>query len=149
MLGLEDYLLFVFALSVAVNALSALMFFTRVLWPPAAEAAGNTLLLLGLPAAALAVVAIVSGISTLYWVALLVYVAFCAFDLYLDVIRRIEFRNPRRPEILVPFLVLYYVALLGMWASLWSLGFGYWLASGGTFLLTVGGSTYALEKGVG
>lgn len=148
-MSLNWYLLLVFILSLLANVLSLLMFLARVHWPGVAGLLGNLALAMGVPALVVAIVGALAGLGVMFWLMPLLYAAFCLFGLIVDVILNVEFRQPRRPAILVPFLVLFYVSLIGMWGMLWQLGFVPWALVGVVYFGMLGSSFYALGKGVG
>lgn len=145
----EQFLLGVFALATSANLVSATMFWARVRRPAWARPLGVAAIALGVPALALAVAGATSGISWTRWLFPLLYTVFAAVTLLLDFILKVEFRQPRRPRILVPFLILYYFPLVAMWGMLWDLGLGYWAVNGLSYLTMVAASLYAVRKGAG
>ncbi|HCB50121.1 MAG TPA: hypothetical protein DEP47_11505 [Chloroflexi bacterium] len=146
---METYLLLIFLLANSINILSILMFIARVKWPKNADLFGYLAILMGLPALALAVIGAIQGFGISFGLAPLLYAAFTLFALIVDVILKIEFRNPRRLVILLPFLLFYFVPLMMMWGMMWLLGLGFWIITGVTYFATVVASFYALNKGVG
>jgi hypothetical protein len=144
-----QFLLGVFALATAVNLVSAAMFWARVHRPGWATPLGVVAILLGLPALALTVAGAMGDISWTRWLFPLLYAVFAAVTLLLDFILKVEFRSPRRPSILVPYLILYYFPLVAMWGMLWDLGFGYWAANGVSYFAMVATSLHAVRKGAG
>lgn len=74
---------------------------------------------LGLVMAVLAVPAAVAGVGLAlggspWWVGPAAYVAFVCLMLVVDYVRPVEFRSPSRPMILVPYLVLFFGAIVLM-----------------------------------
>ncbi len=145
----ERFLFGVFALATSVNLVSAAMFWARVRRPRWATPLGVVAILLGIPALVLAVAGAMSGISWTRWLFPLLYAVFAAVTLLLDFILKVEFRQPRQPQILVPYLILYYFPLVAMWGMLWDLGFAYWAANGIGYFVMVWASLWAVRKGVG
>ena len=148
-MSLDTYFWWIFIVANAVNLLSAAMFITRVRLPERTGLFGNLALLMGLPAAILAVLGMANQVGLMTWLMPLLYAGFSVFGLLVDVILKIEFRQPRRPAILVPFLLLFFISLIGMWGMLWNLGVLPWAITGLTYFAMVGASFYALGKGVG
>jgi hypothetical protein len=146
---METYLLLIFLLANSINILSIFMFIARVKWPKNADLFGYLAILMGLPALALAVIGAIQGFGISFGLAPLLYAAFTLFALIVDVILKIEFRNPRRLVILLPFLLFYFVPLMMMWGMMWLLGLGFWIITGITYFAMVVASFYALNKGVG
>ena len=146
--SVSTYLSVVFGLANSANVLSTLMFLARVHRPHLAGLFGRLAIALGLRALIMGIWGLAShGIA--YSLPPLLYAQFAAFALVVDVIRKIEFRQPRRPGILIPFLSLFYVSLMTLWGMTWSLGVGYWAVTGLTYLATVASSLYAVKRGVG
>ncbi|NIS83077.1 MAG: hypothetical protein GTO14_23400 [Anaerolineales bacterium] len=149
MITIDQYLLFVFIVSVLINLASTLMFLSRVHRPEYTNPLAIFAIILGLPALVLMMLGVTNDFGIAYWIMPLLYVVFSVFALSVDFIWKIEFRQPRRLEILIPFLLLYFVSLIGMWGMLWNLGLVYWVISGVTYFSMVASAIYALRKGVG
>ena len=154
-ISLTVYLWAIFGVCTLANLFIAAMFYCRVKRPERAKLWGILSLLMGVPALLLALGGLLGGYSSayeggaLYWLAPLIYAAFCLLDLFLDYILHIEFRNPRRSAILAPYLVLFYVGLMMMWGMLWNLGVLPWAIAGLSYFAMVWASIYALRNGVG
>jgi hypothetical protein len=145
----EQFLLGVFALATSANLVSAAMFWARVRRPAWSRPLGVAAIALGAPALALAVAGATSGISWTRWLFPLLYAIFAAVTLLLDFILKVEFRQPRRASILVPFLILYYFPLVAMWGMLWDSGLVYWAVNGASYLAMLFLSLWAVRKGAG
>ncbi|MCP4164264.1 MAG: hypothetical protein GY759_00025 [Chloroflexi bacterium] len=145
----ELYLRLISALANAINLLSAAMFLARVYRPGWANTWGLLAILMGVPALLLTLYGMSIDVSFLSWLMPLLYAVFAVLTLVLDYILKIEFRNPRRTAILAPFLLLFYIPLIGMWGMTWDLGLGYWIINGITYFIMLGSSFYALRRGVG
>ena len=61
----------------------------------------------------------------------------------------VEFRSPVRIEILVPYLVLFFGAILLMGLPMYSLDRRLWLVTVATTVLLLGAMGVAMRKGVG
>lgn len=146
---LEAYLFWIFILSVLINTLSTLLFLGRIYWPAQTKLLGASTIALGLPALALALRAAFDGLAFGYWFFPSLYAIFAVFALVVDFILDIEFRQPRRLGILIPFLLLYFASLIGMWGMLWNLGIVYWAIAGITYFAMVFSSVYVARKGYG
>jgi hypothetical protein len=145
----ERFLLGIFALATTVNVVAGGMFLARIYRPRWASPLGVVAILLGVPALALALAGAASGVSWTRWLFPLLYAVFAVVTLLLDFILKVEFRAPRRPRILVPYLILYYFPLVAMWGMLWDLGLVYWAVNGASYLGMVFASLWAVRKGVG
>jgi hypothetical protein len=146
---METYLLLIFLLSNSINILSFLMFISRVNWPDRADLFENLAIFMGVPSLILAIIGALQGFGVSFSLAPLLYSAFALFALVVDVILKIEFRNPRRMVILLPYLLLYFAPLMMMWGMIWLLGSVFWAITGLTFLAMVIASFYSLNRGVG
>ena len=152
-ISLTFYLWAIFVVSTLSNLFSAAMFYCRVKHPQRAGLWGILSLAMGIPALLLAVAGLLSGYTSayaggaLYWIAPLIYAAFCLLDLLLDYVFHIEFRQPPRPVILAPFLLLFYLGLMMMWGMLWNLSLLPWIFAGLCYFAMVAASIYALRNG--
>ncbi len=152
-MDIDQYLLYIFVITVLINLFAMLMFLGRVHWPQLgpqpAGLFGILALVMGIPALMMVIVGIKHQFSFSFWLMPLLYTIFCVISLFLDIIWKIEFRQPRRLEILIPFLLLFFLSVIGMWGMLWNLGFLYWGITGVMYFLMLGSSIYASRKGVG
>lgn len=146
---LQSFLWAVFGVALPANVFCALMYWARVRRPERAALWGGLALLLGIPALVIALLGMLNNLGALYWLMPLLYALFCAVCWALDYWLKIEFRRPRRPVILVPFLILFYVPLIGMWGMLWGLSFLPWALAGLAYFANLGGAAYAGRRGVG
>jgi len=125
------------------------LFLSRVKKPSISRKIGIFSISLGIPTLLLAIFNLCLLREWYYWVFPLLLVSFLAFTLYVDYIKRIEFRNPRKLSILIPFLILFYVSAILMWGLTWILGLVYGAITGITYFLQVFGAIYAGKHGVG
>jgi hypothetical protein len=61
----------------------------------------------------------------------------------------IEFRDPRRPEILIPYLVLFFGSIVLMGAPMLRIDKRLWAVTAATSALLLGSMFWALSRGVG
>jgi hypothetical protein len=146
---LEEYLLGIFILAVLINVLSTFLFLGRIYWPAQTRVLGAITIGMGVPTFALGLAAALQGYELGYWLFPMLYSAFAVFALIVDYILDIEFRQPRRLGILIPFLLLYFISLIGMWGMLWNLGIVFWAVAGLTYFAMVASSIYAARRGYG
>lgn len=103
--------------------------------------------------AAPALVALVAFVESRAGVVLslgpVVYVLFVALMLAVDYVAPLEFRSPPRYGILVPYLVLFFAAILLMGLPMFTLNRSYWLVTVATSVLLLMSMVVALRKGVG
>jgi hypothetical protein len=135
----------------AVNLLQAAGFLSRV---RSGSMAVNHLL--GYIIAALAIPTIVAliglgraGARWLHWIGPVVFLVFVVFMLVVDYARPVEFRSPMRHEILVPFLVLFFGAILFMGLPMFRMNRPFWLVTVATSVLLLVSMGIAMRKGVG
>jgi hypothetical protein len=110
---------------------------------------GYVMIALAVPAAVALVAFLLAGAGWLYWLGPAVYLAFVAFEVVVDYVRPVEFRSPRRPEILVPYLLLFFGAILLMGLPMFYLDRGLWLVTVVTTVLLLTSMGIAMRKGVG
>ncbi|NIV30251.1 MAG: hypothetical protein GWN58_12365, partial [Anaerolineae bacterium] len=113
----------------AVNLLQAAGFASRVYTGSQRinRILGYVMIALAIPAAVALVAFLRSGAGWLYWIGPMVYLAFIAVEIVVDYARPVEFRFPRRPEILAPYLLLFFGAILLMGLQMFNLNRGLWL----------------------
>jgi len=135
----------------AVNVLQAAGFLSRV---RTGSMAINHIL--GYVIAALAVPAIVAlaafwrvGANWLQWIGPLVYVIFVALMIAVEYLWPVEFRSPARYGILVPYLLLFFGAILLMGLPMFRMDRQLWLVTVMTTILLLGAMGIAMRKGVG
>ena len=135
----------------AVNVLQAAGFLSRLITGTLAvnHLLGYVMMALAVPAA-LAVVAFYRArAGALQWVGPLLYLAFIALMVAVDYLWPVEFRSPMRPSLLVPYLVLFFGAILLMGLPMYRLDRRLWLVTVATTILLVGSLVLAMNAGVG
>jgi len=116
-------------------------------WRPALERRyGWVIYALGVAAVLLAVVFALAGQPWLPVVAFLLYAVWAAFGFYVDVYRKIEWRNPLRLPVLLPYVLLFIACQLAFWIPLWYVGRGYWIAYGVFYSVNTGLNFYSHRK---
>jgi hypothetical protein len=133
----------------SINVLTFLMFISRVHWEKTASVFGFIALLFSIPAFIIFIANLREKKPFFSWFPALVFVAWAVMDIIVDYVYKIEFRNPMRPALLAPFLILFYFSIAGMSFSFWRTNFFYWLISGITCALNLFGAVYALLNGKG
>jgi len=97
-----------------------------------------------------AIVAFVrAGTGWRHWVGPVVYLAFVALMVVVDYVWPVEFRSPTRYGILVPYLLLFFGAILLMGLPMFRLDRRLWLITVATTVLLLGSMGVAMRKGVG
>lgn len=135
-----------FGLANAINVVVALMFWARLMRPAAEDRYGMVSIALGVPAAALGTAGILTDQPPLAWLVVVGWAAFALMAWLVDHVVAVEFRSPRRLGILVPFLVLFYVPLLGMAIVQLSNGVVPWAITSVTFLGAFGLSLWSARS---
>jgi phosphatidylserine synthase len=136
----------------AVNLLQAAGFISRVRTGGSMainHILGYVMIALAVPAAVALVAFVLAGAGWLYWLGPALYLAFIALEIVIDYVRPVEFRSPRRPEILVPYLLLFFGAILLMGIQMFNLDRGLWLVTVATTVLLLTSMGIAMRKGVG
>jgi len=139
----EFFIINIFNLSVFA------LFLSRVKKPEVSRKIGIFTIVLGIPTLIIAIINVILQRNWWYWVFPLLLVAFLLFTLIVDYIKKVEFRNPRKLSILIPFLILFYVSLILMWGLTWALGVFYGAITAITYFLQLFGAYYAGKHGVG
>lgn len=133
----------------SINILTFFLFVSRVKWPAIENNLGIATLLLSIPLLFAGTYNLIINRTLLFWGPSLIYVAWAILAFIVDFRLKIEFRNPPKAKILVPFLMLFYVSIGGMALSMWRVNFYLWLISGITTALNIYGSIYAARHGKG
>ncbi|MGB2982463.1 MAG: hypothetical protein WBC63_01220, partial [Candidatus Bipolaricaulia bacterium] len=115
----------------AVNLLQAVGFISRV---PTGSMAVNHLLgrvMIGLavPAAVALVAFVRAGAGWRHWIGPGVYLAFVAMMVVVEYVWPVEFRSPMRYDVLVPYLVLFFGAILLMGLPMFRMNRPLWLVT--------------------
>lgn len=135
----------------ALNLLQAVGFLSRVRTGSMEinHVLGYAIIALAIPSA-LALIAFWR--ATAGWLHLIgptVFLAFVAFMVAVDYVWSVEFRFPVRTGILVPYLVLFFGAILLMGLPMFRLDRRLWLVTVATTVLLLGSMCVAMRKGVG
>jgi hypothetical protein len=135
----------------AVSLLQAAGFLSRV--PTGSRAINHVLgyimIALALPAALALVAFVRAGAGWRQWIGAAAYLAFIAYMVVVEYIRPIEFRSPARAGILVPYLVLFFGAILLMGLPMYRLDRRLWLVTVGTTVLLLAAMGVAMRAGAG
>lgn len=144
---LLDLTLF-FIINIANFIISAI-FISRVKKPGFEHILGIFYMMLGIPTLIVAISNLIFLREWWFWIFPLLFLIFIIFELIIDYVKKIEFRNPRNKTILIPYLILYYVSIILMWGLTWTLGILYGAITGISYFLQLGCSIYANKQGVG
>jgi hypothetical protein len=144
---LSDLILF-FVINSA-NVTISIIFISRVKKPGLEHGIGIVYIALGIPTVIIIIFNIIFQREWWFWIFPSLFLIFIIFELIVDYIIRIEFRNPRNIRILVPYLIMYYVSIILMWGLTWTLGVLYGAITGITYFIQLGCAIYAGKHGVG
>ena len=135
----------------AVNLLQGAGFLSRVITGSQRinRLLGLVMIALAIPAAVTLVAFLRSGAGWLHWLGPAVYIVFVVVEILVDYALQVEFRAPRRPEILVPYLLLFFGAILLMGLQMFHLNRALWLVTVVTTVLLLASMVVAMRKGVG
>ena len=135
----------------AVNVLQAAGFLSRVRTGDMAanHRLGYVIIALAVPATLALVAFGRARAGWLQWAGPLVYVAFVALMVVVDYVLPVEFRAPMRYSILVPYLLLFFGAILLMGLPMFRMDRRLWLVTVATTILLLGAMGTAMRKGVG
>lgn len=139
----EFFIINIFNLSVFA------LFLSRVKKPEVSSKIGIFTIILGIPTLIIAIINFILLREWWYWIFPLLFVVFLLFTFIVDYIKKVEFRNPRKLSILIPFLILFYVSIILMWGLTWALGVTYGAITAITYILQLFGAYYAGKHGVG
>ena len=135
----------------AVNLLQAAGFLSRL--PSGSRAVnhilGYVMIALVVPAALALAAFIRAHAGALHWIGPAVYIAFTVMLIVVDFAWPVEFRSPQRPAILVPYLVLFFGAILLMGLPMFRLNRQLWLVTVATTVLLLASMGIAMRQGVG
>lgn len=84
-----------------------------------------------------------------WWIGPAVFDVFVVLMLVVDYLRPVEWRHPARPAILVPYLLLFFGAILLMGIPMYSLNRGLWLVTVATTAALLTAMVVAIRQGNG
>ena len=135
----------------AVNVLQAVGFLSRVSTGSMAinHLLGRVIIALAIPSIVAIVAFVRAAAGWRHWIGPSGYLAFVALMVVVDYAWPVEFRSPMRYGILVPYLVLFFGAILLMGLPMFRLNRQLWLVTVATTVLLLGSMGIAMNKGVG
>jgi len=135
-----------FWVATTTNLIGTGYFITRVHAPAAAPYFGTGTELMGIPTLALSIADIAYKKTDFGTWAGIGYATWALGAATMDHILKLEYRNPVKPAILVPYVVGYYLAIGSLSAAQYRNGYLPWAIAGGTCLLDIAASFYARAK---
>ena len=135
----------------AVNVLQAIGFLSRIRTGSMAinHLLGYAIIVLAIPSILVLIAFVRATAGWLHWIGPAVFLAFIAFMVIVDYAWLVEFRSPARIGILVPYLVLFFGAILLMGLPMFRLDKRLWLVTVATTVLLFSSMGVAMRKGVG
>lgn len=147
MTSAADWLLFASVL--LINLGSAAVFWARVRRPHWVATASLIVISAALPVAIVGLLNALAGRSIAHWGIPLGYVIWAVGAYLVDHRLKIEYREPRRPLVLGPYLVLFYISVIALWALTWPLGVWAWLPTTASYVLHIAAMIDAQARGRG
>jgi len=134
-----------------VNILQSIGFLSRVVTGSRAinHLLGYGIIALSIPAVFIILAFLRSRAGWRHWIGAAVFIMFVVFMVMVEDIWQIEFRSPTRPEILVPYPVLFFGSILLMGLPMFRMDRKLWLVTAATSVLLLGSMGYAMYMGVG
>jgi len=135
----------------SVNVLQSVGFLSRVRTGNMAtnQLLGYVMIALAVPAALALVAFWHAEAGWLQWIGPVVYLAFVALMVVVDYVWPVEFRSPMHYGILLPYLLLFFGAILLMGLPMFRLDRRLWLVTVVTTILLLGSMGISMVKGVG
>jgi hypothetical protein len=134
-----------------VNVLQAAGFLSRVRTGSMAvnHVLGYAIVALAVPSTVALVAFVRARAGWRQWIGPMVFLAFIALMVVVDYISPVEFRSPMRYDILMPYLLLFFGAILLMGLPMFRMDRRLWLVTVATTALLLGSMGAAMYAGVG
>ena len=110
---------------------------------------GFAIIFLAVPALIALIAFFLEGADWIHRIGPLVFLVFIIMLIVVDYLRPVEFRAPARPEILVPFLILFFGGILFMELPMFRINRPLWLVTAVTTLFHLVSMAVAMRAGVG
>jgi hypothetical protein len=135
----------------AVNLLQSAGFLSRVVTGGTAvnHLLGYVMIVLAAPVVVAIFVFVHARAGWLQWIGPAIYLAFVVLMIAVDYVSPVEFRSPPRYDILVPYLVLFFGAILLMGLPMFQLKRALWLVTVTTTILLLASMGVTMRKGMG
>jgi hypothetical protein len=88
-----------------------------------------------IPAVVISIILVRGGKSWFFWIGGFLFLLYSAFGFWIDYVMKIQFRNPLRVEIAIPYVVLHLATVMFYWWPLGRLSRPLWLAFGVMFVI--------------
>jgi len=83
---------------------------------------------LSIPAAVISIILLLGGKSWSFWLGGFLFLIYAAFGCWIDYVKRIQWRNPLRVSVMVPYVLLYLGTVMFYWWPLGLLSRPSWIA---------------------
>jgi hypothetical protein len=135
----------------AVNVLQAAGFLSRVYsgGQTINHILGYAMIALAVPSTAALVAFLRARAGWRHWIGPGAFLAFIALMIIVDYVWVVEFRSPKRYDILMPYLVLFFGSILLMGLPMFRMDRRLWLLTAVTTVLLLGAMGVAMVAGVG
>jgi hypothetical protein len=91
---------------------------------------------LAIPAAVISVVLLAQGKSWSFWLGGFLFLIYAAFGYWIDYVRGIQWRNPLRVSVMIPYVLLYLSTVMFYWWPLGLLSRPLWIVYTGLYILS-------------
>jgi hypothetical protein len=91
---------------------------------------------LAIPAVVISVVLLAQGKSWSFWLGGFLFLIYAAFGYWIDYVRGIQWRNPLRVAVMIPYVLLYLSMVMFYWWPLGLLSRPLWIVYTGLFILS-------------
>ncbi len=81
-----------------------------------------------IPAAVISIILLIEGKSWSFWLGGFLFVLYAAYGIWIDYVQGIQWRNPLRVSVMVPYVLLYLSTVMFYWWPLGLLGRPLWIA---------------------
>ncbi len=81
-----------------------------------------------IPAVLISIFLISGGKSLNYWLGGFLFLVYSAYGYWIDYIKKIQWRNPLRLSIMIPYVFLYLSTIMFYWWPLWPISRPLWFA---------------------
>ena len=132
-----------------VNLLQATGFATRVIDPGINRTLGIGIMALGVPAGFALISFVRAKSGWRFDLGPALFLVFVITELVVDHLLMLEFRSPRRTEILIPYLTLFFGSIVLMGAPMIRINRRLWTVTAITTLILLGAMGFAMARGVG
>lgn len=133
----------------AVNLLQSVGFATRPVDPQVNRVLGLAIMALAAPASAALLGYVRARAHWRFLIGPIVFDAFVLFAVIVDYVLGVEFRSPRQPSVLIPYLVLFFGAIVLMGMPMYRVDRRLWAVTAATSAALVVSMLYAMSQGVG